>query len=241
MKRLPVLNRDTLAPVIESILFVTEEPVEVGTLVRTLQHTRKEVEDALAELEQRCEGGGTRVQRDGDLVQLVTAPDYGPYVERYLGLEARQLSGAALESLAIIAYKQPVTRAGVEAVRGVNSDAAIASLMGRGLIEEVGKATSPGRPTLIGTTLKFLEHFGLRTPSDMPAIAGVTDQLDREAYADGANGQVSLFNASPMLVPNPHAPVALVEREDDDDEDEEPEDEEDGDGASDEEDAPSPA
>ena len=86
------------------------------------------------------------MQRDGDLVQLVTAPDYGPYVERYLGLEARQLSGAALESLAIIAYKQPVTRAGVEAVRGVNSDAAIASLLGRGLIEEVGKAaTRAGR------------------------------------------------------------------------------------------------
>jgi segregation and condensation protein B len=229
MKRLPVLNSDTLAPVIESILFVTEEPVEVGTLMRTLQHTRKEVEDALAELEQRCESGGTRVQRDGDLVQLVTAPDYGPYVERYLGLEARQLSGAALESLAIIAYKQPVTRAGVEAVRGVNSDAAIASLLGRGLIEEVGKATSPGRPTLLGTTLKFLEHFGLRTPGDMPLITGVTDQLDREAYADGANGQVSLFNASPMLAPQ-RAAVALVEREDgepEDDGDESDADEED--------------
>jgi len=117
MKRLPALNRETLVPVIESILFVTEEPVEVHTLVRTLNHSRAEVEDALAELEQRCASGGTRVQRDGDLVQLVTAPDFGPYVERYLGLEARQLSGAALESLAIIAYKQPVTRAGVEAVR----------------------------------------------------------------------------------------------------------------------------
>ena len=186
MKRLPVLNRDTLAPVIESILFVTEEPVEVGTLVRTLQHSRAEVEDALTELIERCESGGTRVQRDGDLVQLVTAPDYGPYVERYLGLEARQLSGAALESLAIVAYKQPVTRAGVEAVRGVNSDAAIASLLGRGLIEEVGKAASPGRPTLLGTTLKFLEHFGLRAPSDMPAIPGVTDQLDREAVCGRA-------------------------------------------------------
>jgi segregation and condensation protein B len=220
MKRLPVLNSDTLAPVIESILFVTEEPVEVGTLVRTLQHSRKEVEDALAELEQRCESGGTRVQRDGDLVQLVTAPDYGPYVERYLGLEQRQLSGAALESLAIIADNHPVTRAGVEAVRGVNTDAAIASLLGRGLIEEVGKAPSPGRPTLLGTTLKFLEHFGLRTPSDMPSIAGVTDQLDREGYADGANGQVSLFNASPMLAPQ-RAAVALVEADDGEPEDEE--------------------
>src|SRR3954464_19164 len=237
MKRLPVLNADTLAPVIESILFVTEEPVEVGTLVRTLQHTRKEVEDALAELEQRCESGGTRVQRDGDLVQLVTAPDYGPYVERYLGGEARRLSGAALESLAIIAYKQPVTRAGVEAVRGVNSDAAIASLLGRGLIEEVGKATSPGRPTLLGTTLKFLEHFGLRTPSDMPMIAGVTDQLDREEYVDGLNGQTSLFNASPMLAPQRSGPVAVAEPDDD----EEELGDDDTDDVSDEADAPEPA
>jgi segregation and condensation protein B len=246
LTRLPVLNSDTLAPVIESILFVTEEPVEVGTLVRTLQHSRKEVEDALAELEQRCESGGTRVQRDGDLVQLVTAPDYGPYVERYLGLEARQLSGAALESLAIIAYKQPVTRAGVEAVRGVNSDAAIASLLGRGLIEEVGKAATVGRPTLLGTTLKFLEHFGLRTPGDMPAIVGVTDQLDSDAYADGPNGQTSLFNASPMLAPNRGVAVALVAPGDDDDEGDEDEgdDEDEQDveeDVADEQDEPSPA
>jgi segregation and condensation protein B len=217
MKRLPVLSRETLAPVIESILFVTEEPVEVGTLARTLQHSRAEVEDALAELEQRCESGGTRVQRDGDLVQLVTAPDYGPYVERYLGLEARQLSGAALESLAIIAYKQPVTRAGVEAVRGVNSDAAIASLLGRGLVEEVGRATSPGRPALLGTTLKFLEHFGLRTPGDMPAIPGVTDKLDREAYAEAPNGQGSLFVAAPMLALNRTPPAALAVAHDESD------------------------
>ena len=237
MKRLPVLNRDTLAPVIESILFVTEEPVEVGTLVRTLQHSRAEVEDALTELIERCESGGTRVQRDGDLVQLVTAPDYGPYVERYLGLEARQLSGAALESLAIVAYKQPVTRAGVEAVRGVNSDAAIASLLGRGLIEEVGKAASPGRPTLLGTTLKFLEHFGLRAPSDMPAIPGVTDQLDREAYADGPNGQSSLFNASPMLAPRRSGPVAVADPEEDNDEGQDEGD----DDAGDDEDQPDPA
>jgi segregation and condensation protein B len=237
MKRLPVLNRDTLAPVIESILFVTEEPVEVGTLVRTLQHSRAEVEDALTELIERCESGGTRVQRDGDLVQLVTAPDYGPYVERYLGLEARQLSGAALESLAIIAYKQPVTRAGVEAVRGVNSDAAIASLLGRGLIEEVGKATSPGRPTLLGTTLKFLEHFGLRAPSEMPSIPGVTDQLDREAYADGPNGQSSLFNASPMLAPQRSGPVAVADPDEDDDA-EEPDADDDAEG---EEEPPDPA
>jgi segregation and condensation protein B len=103
----------------------------------------------------------------------VTAPDHGPYVERFLGLESRQrISGAALETLAIVAYKQPVTRAAVEAVRGVNSDGAIASLIARGLVEEVGKAPGPGRPGLLGTTMRFLEHFGLKDPADLPPLAG---------------------------------------------------------------------
>jgi segregation and condensation protein B len=185
MKRLPTLTRESLPAVIESILFVAEEPAEVGALARALHFPRHLVEDALAELDQRCQdGGGTRLQRTGDLVQLVTAPDCGPYVERYLGLEARQLSGAALESLAIIAYKQPVTRAGVEAVRGVNSDAAIASLVGRGLVEEVGKAAGPGRPQLLGTTIRFLEHFGLRNPADLPPMPMLEPIMQLELVAN---------------------------------------------------------
>jgi segregation and condensation protein B len=92
-------------------------------------------------------------------------------VERFLGLEGRtRLSAAGLETLAIIAYKQPVTRAAVEAVRGVNSDGAIASLIARGLVEEVGKAPGPGRPGLLGTTIRFLEHFGLNNPADLPPL-----------------------------------------------------------------------
>ncbi|HEX5142010.1 MAG TPA: SMC-Scp complex subunit ScpB [Dehalococcoidia bacterium] len=171
-KRLPSLNAELLPSIVESILFVAEEPVEVSLLARALRRPDQEVEGALAELEQRCLAGGTRLQRTGDLVQLVTDPESGPYVERFLGLESRQrLSGAALESLAIIAYKQPMTRAGVEQVRGVNSDGAIASLIARGLVEEVGKAPGPGRPALLGTTMRFLEHFGLSNPSDLPPLA----------------------------------------------------------------------
>ena len=171
-KRLPTLRPDQLPAFIESILFVAEEPVEMALLAQALRTSIEAVEDALAELEERCDAGGTRLQRDGDLVQLVTAPDAGPYVERFLGLESRQrLSGAALESLAIVAYKQPVTRAGVEQIRGVNSDGAIASLIARGLIEEIGKAPGPGRPGLFGTTMRFLEHFGLATPTDLPPLA----------------------------------------------------------------------
>jgi segregation and condensation protein B len=171
MKRLPSLSRELLWRVIESILFVADEPVDVGSLAKALRRPRDEIEDALAALEDRHSESGLRLQRTGGLVQLVSAPEAGPYVERYLGVESRQrISGAALESLAIVAYKQPVTRAGVEAIRGVNSDGAIASLIGRGLLEEVGRAPGPGRPVLLGTTLKFLEHFGLKDPSDLPPL-----------------------------------------------------------------------
>jgi segregation and condensation protein B len=170
-RRLPILPAEKLAAVIESILFVADEAVDTGVLAKVLRKGKTEVENALRAIEERCEGSGTRLQRTGDLVQLVTAPESGPYVERFLGFESRQrLSSAALESLAVVAYKQPVTRASVEAVRGVNSDAAIASLIGRGLVEEVGKAPGPGRPALLGTTLRFLEHFGLKNPGDLPPL-----------------------------------------------------------------------
>jgi segregation and condensation protein B len=170
--RIANVSVEQLPAFVESILFVAEEPVGVPMLMQALRATREAVEDALAELEQRCLEGGTRLQRDGDIVQLVTAPEAGPYVERFLGLESRQrISGAALEALAIIAYRQPVTRATVEQIRGVNSDGAIASLIARGLVEEVGKAPGPGRPGLLGTTMKFLEHFGLTKPTDLPPLA----------------------------------------------------------------------
>jgi segregation and condensation protein B len=178
-KRLPSLSKDRLPAAIEAILFVADEPVEVSMLARALRRPADAIEDALAELELRCIDGGTRLQRTRDAVQLVTAPESGPFVERFLGLESRQrLSGAALEALAIIAYKQPMTRAGVEQVRGVNSDGAIASLIARGLVEEVGRAQGPGRPALLGTTLRFLEHFGLSKPGDLPPLPANGSILD---------------------------------------------------------------
>jgi segregation and condensation protein B len=182
-KRLPVIEAERLPAVIESILFVADEPVAASSLAKALRRPRSEIEAALKALDERSATGGTRLQRTGDLVQLVTAPECGPYVERYLGYEGRQrLSGAALEALAVIAYRQPVTRAGVEQVRGVNSDAAIASLIGRGLVEEVGRAPGPGRPALLGTTLRFLEHFGLKDPADLPPL------ILEQPQAPAANG-----------------------------------------------------
>lgn len=114
---------------------------------------------------------GIRLQRHGDQVQLVTAPEAAPAVERFLGLEgAVRLSSAALETLAVIAYRQPVTRAQIEQVRGVSADRAIATLLAHGLIEEVGRLETVGRPALFGTTVEFLEHFGLQSLADLPPL-----------------------------------------------------------------------
>jgi segregation and condensation protein B len=167
---------EPLVAALEAILFVAEGPVELAEAARALEvgvAAARALADLLAE---RCEGRGIRLQRQGTCLRLVSAPEAGPVVRRFLGNRAdERLSRAALETLAIVAYRQPVTRASVEAIRGVNCDHAIATLRARGLIEEVGRAESPGRPLLFGTTLAFLEHFGLEHPADLPPLPdGVT-------------------------------------------------------------------
>lgn len=158
--------------IIESVLFVADEPVEVVALARIAEAEPEAIELAIDALATECAGRGVRVQRTGTAVQLVSSPEATPYVERYLGVEEdHRLSHAALETLAIIAYKQPITRARIEAIRGVNCDRALASLRARGLVTEVGRARSAGRPYLFGTTFRFLEHFGLDRPEDLPPLA----------------------------------------------------------------------
>src|SRR5262249_46287729 len=111
---------------------------------------------------------GIRIARLKDRIRMVTAPESAPYVQAFLGLEQTvRLSSAALETLAIVAFKQPVTRSQIEAVRGVNSDGVIATLEGRGLIEEVGQSDSPGHPLLYATTMSFLQHFGLESLEEL--------------------------------------------------------------------------
>ena len=181
-RRLPKPPTEDLPSIIESVLFVAQAPVDPGTLAQALRRSEAEIEAALVVLDEACATGGIRLQRGDGLVQLVSAPEHGPYIERFLGLESKQrLSTAALEALAIIAYKQPVTRAGVEAVRGVNSDGAIAALISRGIVEEVGRAPGPGRPVLLGTSLKFLEHFGLKDAAELPPLPA---ELKLDAIAE---------------------------------------------------------
>ncbi len=156
---------------VESLLFVADAPVSVGRLAEALEVTAGQVERALADLEAAYAERGLRLQRAGSRVQLITAPDTAPFVERFLGLEARtRLSRAALETLAIVAYRQPITRPEIEAIRGVNSDSVLRTLLGVGLIEEVGRAPTVGRPILYGTTFEFLQHFGLRGLDELPPL-----------------------------------------------------------------------
>ena len=163
-----------LEALIESVLFVAPEPLDVAALGGLLGKPREDVELALARLVEAGGGRGIRVQRQADLVQLVTAPEAAGVVSRFMSDERQaRLSSAALEALAVVAYRQPVTRAQVEALRGVNSERALGTLQARGLVVEVGRQTSVGRPVLYGTTAEFLEYFGLtsldRLPSADPA------------------------------------------------------------------------
>lgn len=173
-KRKPKLierpEAEDLVPIIEAVLFVADTPIEIAAISRTINASRAEVSSALDELRESCRNRGVRLQRTGDLVQLVSAPRTAAYVERFLGLEHPPLTNASLETLAIIAYRQPITRTGIESVRGVDCDGPTRTLLARGLIEEIGRAPVVGRPTLFGTTVRFLEYFGLEKPDDLPPL-----------------------------------------------------------------------
>ena len=161
----------SVAAQVESLLFVADAPVSVGRLTEALETTAGQVEWALSELEETYARRGLRLQRAGNHVQLITAPEAAPYIERFLGLEARTtLSRSALETLAIIAYRQPITRPEIEAIRGVNSDSVLRTLLSVGVIEEVGRAQTVGRPILYGTTFEFLQHFGLSSLNELPPL-----------------------------------------------------------------------
>ena len=162
--------------VVEAVLFVADQPADVGLIARSLNAPKEEVVQAVEQLAEQCRERGVRVQRTGDLVQLVSAPETAAYVERFLGMEHPRLTDASLETLAIIAYRQPIARAGIEAVRGVDCDGPIRTLLARELIEEVGRAPVIGRPTLFGTTVRFLEYFGLEKPDDLPPLPLLEDE-----------------------------------------------------------------
>ena len=167
----PKLEPGERVGIVEAILFVTGNAVERKELCRALEITEGELSETLDALESGYDFDrrGLRLLRFGEHVQLATRPDYAPYVEKLLQpVQKQSLSQAVMETLAVIAYKQPVTKAEIEQIRGVKCDYSVQSLVKKGLIEDVGRKDVVGRPILYGTTDAFLSHFGLRTLSDLP-------------------------------------------------------------------------
>ena len=155
---------------LEGLLFVAERPLtrrEIATLAGV---DRETVDARLGDLEVSLRERGIRLIVDGDRIELATAPEAGALVARYIGADAIRLSPASLETLAIVAYRQPVTRGAIERIRGVDSDYTVRSLLHRRLIVELGRSETPGRPFLYGTSFEFLERFGLTSLEEMPPL-----------------------------------------------------------------------
>ena len=190
---------------LEALLFVAERPLtrrEIATLAGT---DRATVDARLGDLEVGLGARGIRLLVDGDRVELATAPDAGALVARYVGAEAVRLSPASLETLAIVAYRQPVTKAAVERIRGVDSEYTMRSLLHRRLIVELGRSDAPGRPFLYGTSFEFLERFGLTSLDGLPPLDA--DVAARMAEEGGEALTASLFD-EPKRGADPDAAAA---------------------------------
>ena len=160
-----------LCGALEAILYVAGEPIRVDDLAHALNLTQTELEPAIEQLRESCylDKRGIRLNRHGAHIQLSINPEYANYVEMFLQpVKKQSLSQAVLETLSIIAYRQPVTKSEIEQVRGVKCDYSVQLLLARGLIEECGRKEVLGRPILYGTTDKFLKHFGLEDLCDLP-------------------------------------------------------------------------
>lgn len=155
---------------IEALLFVASAPATASQIGEALSMSVKEVEAALDELQHEYEKKrGIAIQSHGGRYQLTTASEFAEDVEKFLGIESTsKLSRAGIETMAIVAYQQPITRPGIDSIRGVSSDGVIKSLLSKGLIQEVGRAEGPGRPILFSTTVDFLQHFGLNSLEQLP-------------------------------------------------------------------------
>ncbi|HLA93209.1 MAG TPA: SMC-Scp complex subunit ScpB [Actinomycetota bacterium] len=173
---------------LEALLFVSDEPVASIVLAQALGVERREADDLCEDLARSYEerGAGITLRSVGGGWRLTTHPDAAPVVERFvLASRHTRLTKAALETLSIVAYKQPVTRHQISGIRGVNSDGVLRALVDRGLIAEVGREETPGRPVLYGTTPEFLERLGISSLSDLPALGPLLGQAAEATVQDG--------------------------------------------------------
>lgn len=162
-------NNEKIKSFVESILLVAEKPVSIKELSSSIGQMSSEIQQALVELMNEYKNKGIKIIKKGEYFSLVTAPENSEIVSKFLNEELRHdLSDAAIETLSVITYKQPVTRIEIEDIRGVQSDQILRNLMIRGLIAEVGRKESPGRPILYGTTMEFMQYFGFSDENQIP-------------------------------------------------------------------------
>jgi segregation and condensation protein B len=165
-----IINKNDLQARLEALLFIAGSPLTVAQIAEVLEVSQSDAEKMIEQLESSySEGRGLALQRHGGRCQLTSHPQFADDIEKFLGLEnTSRLTKPSIEALAIVAYRQPITRPGIDAIRGVSSDGVIKSLLSKGLIQEVGRAEGPGRPILFSTTSDFLQHFGLNSINQLP-------------------------------------------------------------------------
>ncbi len=190
------MDRDAIKGALESLLLVSDEPLSPGRAAEVLEVSESEARRALDELGEdlRLTERGVQLRQIAGGYRFFTHPAHAHLVEKLvLSWDSRRLTQAALETLAVVAYRQPVTKAGVSAVRGVGADAAVASLLAKGLIKEMGREKTPGAPIIYGTSELFLERFGLNNLKDLPPLTEFeldpTVRGEVEAAVDGEGGE----------------------------------------------------
>ena len=189
---------------LEALLFVAERPLSRREIATLAGVDRSTVDDRLGDLEVSLASRGIRLLLSGDRVELATAPEAGALIARHVGADAVRLSPAALETLAIVAYRQPVTKGAIERIRGVDSDYTVRALLHRRLVEEQGRSEAPGRPILYGTGFEFLERFGLSSLDELPVL-----DLDiASRLVDGDEGGPEAGDVDGAGEPHPSASAA---------------------------------
>ena len=195
------MERNELKKALQAFLFVSSSPVQIAQAKEALDEGEAAIKTAFEELKSEYEGGSTglKIIEVAGGYRLSTSPDLAPYLKKWFKKQSPRLSRASLETLSIIAYKQPVARAEVEAIRGVNVEGALGTLLDRGLIRIVGRRETAGRPILYGTTRLFLEHFGLNTLRDLPILDEFSEfdlsEEEKERINNLPSGEKALRNS----------------------------------------------
>lgn len=188
------MNKAELLNIIEAMLFATPDPISQAQINQVFNDDPPDLEELIADLMEKYDDGdhAFMLEKVSGGYQLVSKPEYEPWVQKLLHRSGKlSLSQAALETLAIVAYKQPVSRYDIESIRGVDTTGVLKTLLSRSLLKIRGRDNGPGRPLLYGTTDQFLQHFGLNSVSDLPKLREISELTEDQARAD--QEQIKLF------------------------------------------------